>query len=84
VLENEKDKEGENIKRAVIRINGRQYEVAEGEEFLADKISSTEVNPEVLLVYDDKEVRLGKPLVKGARVKIEVVGEEKRKKDRHS
>jgi len=75
-----KDESEENIKQAVIRINGRQYEVAEGKEFLADRVSSTEINPEVLLVYDNKEVKLGKPLVKGVKVEVEMVGEEKGKK----
>lgn len=67
------------MKYAVIRIQGHQYKIAEGEEVLVDKLAS-EPNPEVLLVVNEDKVTVGKPLVDGAKVKLTVVGDEKGEK----
>jgi len=66
---------------AVIRIKGSQYKVSEGDEILVDKVGDKEeVEPEVLLVRDDKSVKIGVPQVKGAKVILKKLGEEKGKK----
>lgn len=60
------------MKYAVVKIGGTQYRVAEGDEVIVDKLSDKEKKklelPEVLLFIDDKEVKIGSPLVKGAKV----------------
>ncbi len=68
------------MKYAVIKLQGRQFKVKEGEEILVDKLIDQKVCPEVLLVVDDKEVKIGRPIVKNAKIKIKVVGEEKGEK----
>jgi len=68
------------MKRLVIRINGRQYEVAEGEEILIDRALGEKINPEVLLIFDGDLVKVGKPLVDKAKVELEVLGEVKGEK----
>ena len=58
---------------AVIEQGGKHYKVSEGDRL---KIELTDVSPEaktieldkVLLVSDGKEVKLGKPYLKGAKV----------------
>jgi len=64
---------------AVIRLQGHQYKVAEGEEILVDKISEKTPVIDVLLLVDDKKVHLGKPTL-NAKVDYKVLGEEKGKK----
>lgn len=60
-------------KFAVIRLNGRQYKVSEGEELLVDKMVDLKAEAEVLLVSDGEKVNIGKPSVKGAKVSLKVV-----------
>lgn len=68
------------MKRLVIRINGKQYEVAEGEELLIDRTLEKNIDPDVLLVFDDDLVKVGKPLVDKVKVELEVLGETKGEK----
>lgn len=64
------------MKYAVVRIGGKQYKVTQGQEILVDKISDLKkFEPEVLLVVDGEKVKVGKPLVKGAKVSFKVVKE---------
>ncbi len=62
---------------AVIETGGKQYRVQEGDilevERLDAKAGSTVSIPDVLAVSDGKELKVGTPLVKGAKVKAEVV-----------
>jgi large subunit ribosomal protein L21 len=60
-------------KYAVIRLQGKQYKVSEGEEILVDKMNDLKVTPEVLLVADGDSIKVGKPLVKDAKVSIKIV-----------
>ena len=65
---------------AVIRTGGKQFRVAPGElvriPALADKAAGDSVEfTEVLVSGDDNGVRLGAPLVDGARVTGTVVGQ---------
>ena len=69
-------KKSEIQKYAVIRVGGKQYKVEEGKEILVDKLTDPKkVNVEVLLLVDGEKVSVGKPLVKGAVVKVKVVTE---------
>ena len=64
------------MKYAVIRLKGHQYKVSEGEEFLVDKAVDG-LSPEVLLTVADDKVVVGKPVVTGAKIKLEAMGDEK-------
>jgi len=61
------------MKYAVIRLQGRQYKVAEGEELLVDKMNDLKLLPEILLVTDGEKVEVGKPVLKNAKVTLKVV-----------
>jgi len=59
---------------AVVRIKGVQYKVYEGDEILVDKFAKGEkLEPEVLLVKTKTSVKIGKPLVSGAKVSLKVL-----------
>jgi large subunit ribosomal protein L21 len=60
-------------KYAVIRLQGRQYKVSEGEELLVDKMNDLKLAPEVLLVADGEKVSVGKPVLKDAKVTLKIV-----------
>ena len=69
------------MKYAVIKINGKQYKVTEGQEILVDKISGKEIDSCVLLVVNDTEVLVGDPIVKKADIKLKIISDmEKGKK----
>jgi large subunit ribosomal protein L21 len=62
---------------AIIRTGGKQYRVQSGEqvrvEALAAEVGATVSLEEVLLVGTGEEVKVGAPLVSGAKVKATVV-----------
>jgi large subunit ribosomal protein L21 len=60
-------------KYAVIRLQGRQYKVSEGQELLVDKMNDLKLTPEVLLVADGEKVSVGKPVLKDAKVTLKIV-----------
>jgi large subunit ribosomal protein L21 len=64
---------------AIFRDGGRQYRVTEGETLLVDlrgdEPGSTIEFPEVLVLEHGDGIRVGQPLVGGAKVIAEVVGE---------
>jgi len=61
-------------KYAVVRIGGKQYKVTEGKEILVDKLTDPKkFDVETLLAVDGEKVRVGKPVVKDAKIKIKVV-----------
>lgn len=69
---------------AVIRTGGKQYRVAEGDTLRVEKLpgekgSSVELT-EVLLLGEGAEVKVGQPLVAGAKVRAEVVDQGRGKK----
>jgi len=68
------------MKYAIIRLQGHQHKVTEGQELLVDSLGGKKPNPEVLLLVNDKEVQIGTPVLKNAKVAIKVLGEEKGKK----
>lgn len=69
---------------AVVKTGGKQYRVAEGDVLKVEKLDA-EVGKkimldEVLMIGDEKGVKVGEPLVKGANVTAEVLEQKKDKK----
>lgn len=64
------------MKYLVIRVNGKQYKVKEGEEFLVDKILSEKPEAEVLLSVDGEKVEVGTPTLGDSKLKIKVLEKE--------
>lgn len=69
---------------AIVDINNKQYKVEEGKYILVDlmgKEAGSKVTlDKILMVSDGKSVNLGKPLVEGASISAEVLGNIKDKK----
>src|SRR5262249_60250490 len=69
---------------AIIRTGGKQYRVAPGDVIRIEKLAGqagTDVEfTEVLMTADGETVRLGTPLVSGARVTAQVIQQGKAKK----
>ena len=69
---------------AIIRTGGKQYQVAPGErvrvEKLAGEIGDTVELADVLLVADGEDVKIGQPVVDGAKVTAQIVEQDKAKK----
>lgn len=70
---------------AIIRDRGMQYRVQQGEILSIDLLDGVEPGSqieisEVLLIGGGDEVKVGSPLVSGARVRAEVLGEKKGEK----
>lgn len=73
-------------KYAIIQLQGKQFRVQEGDEFVVDRLeqaagSSLEVSDVLLLVNGDKR-QIGQPIVAGAKVSLEVVKEQRGEKIR--
>jgi len=65
---------------AIIKTGGKQYKVSEGDVLTIEKMTDSHQGDkvtfdEVLLVDRDGEVKIGTPLVSGAKVSAEVVEE---------
>lgn len=67
-----------DAKYAIVRIKGTQYKVVEGNDLLVDKLDVGDVPGEVLLEVDNGKVAIGKPEIKGAKVKFKVVAQEEK------
>lgn len=68
---------------AVVRTGGKQYRVKEGDLLKVEKLTQdvgAKLSLEVLLVGEGADVKLGAPVVSGARVEAEVVSHGKRRK----
>jgi large subunit ribosomal protein L21 len=69
---------------AVIRTGGKQYRVAPGDvvriERLSGDVGSAVEFGEVLIAADDAGIRVGRPLVEGARVLGQIVAQTRDKK----
>jgi len=63
-------------KYVVLKLQGKQYKVSEGENFYVDKLTDKKLEPEVLLVVDGEKVKVGKPTVKDVKLKLKVLDEE--------
>lgn len=69
---------------AIIEACGKQYKVLKGETVFFEKLDAQEGKKvtfdKVILVSDDKEVKVGNPYVKGVKVEGKVVSHGKGKK----
>jgi large subunit ribosomal protein L21 len=69
---------------AIIRTGGKQYQVAPGEHVRVEKldgnVGDTIEFADVLLVADGEDVRIGRPVVDGAKVMARIVEQDKAKK----
>ncbi len=66
---------------AVIKTGGKQYDVREGDrieiEKIEGKVGDKVVFDQVLLMDDEKEVQLGKPILEGAKVEGKILEQTK-------
>lgn len=66
---------------AVVRTGGRQYRVSTGDVLDVEKIEQPKGSrielSDVLLAVDDEDVRIGKPVLEGARVVARIVSQVK-------
>ena len=64
--------------KAVVRVGGKQYIVAEKETLLVDRLpdGTKELTLEPLMVFDGKDAKVGAPLVSGVKIKAKVVEDE--------
>jgi large subunit ribosomal protein L21 len=60
------------MKYAVLRSQGHQYRVSEGEEFLVPKVEK-DIEYDVLLTVDGETLTVGDPIVKNAKVELKIV-----------
>ena len=61
--------------KAVIKLGGKQYIVAEKERLLVDRLpdGTKDLSLDALLIVDDKDVKIGTPNVKDIKVKAKVI-----------
>ena len=69
---------------AIIRTGGKQYQVAEGDRLRVEKLvgevgDTVELN-DVLMIADGEAVKVGQPVVEGAKVAAKIVEQGKGKK----
>lgn len=63
-------------KYVVIRLQGKQYRVSEGDEILVGKAQDPKnIDAEVLLLADGAKVKVGKPTLKDIKIKLKVLAE---------
>lgn len=71
---------------AVVKIQGKQYQLSEGQVLIIDKIEYKTGEKitfnEVLLLVNDKTVQIGQPLVKDVKITAEVIEQFKGEKIR--
>ncbi len=68
---------------AVISTGGKQYTVSEGDVIKVEKLSAAageKINLDVLMYADGDNLKVGAPIVDGAKCEAEVLGEGKDKK----
>ena len=69
---------------AIIRTGGKQYQIAEGDRLRVEKLTgevgdTVELN-DVLMIADGEAVKVGQPVVEGAKVTAKIVEQGKDKK----
>lgn len=74
------------MKYAIIQLQGKQFQVSEGDEIVVDRLDKAEGDKfsvsDVLLVVDGDKRKIGQPIVKGAKVDCELISNDKGKKIR--
>ncbi len=63
------------MKYAIVRIGGRQFKIEEGKQLTVDRFDGKV--EEILLFVDEDDVRIGRPLVSGVKVKTKILEEGK-------
>ena len=73
-----------NSKFAVIKLAGSQLKVFEGKEYEVGKLPGKKGDKieikDVLLIWDGKDTKIGKPLVEDAKVALEITSQKKGEK----
>ena len=74
----------EEFMYAIVRTGGKQYQVTQGERLRVEKLegevgSSIDLN-DVLMVVNGEEVKVGQPVLEGARISAKIVEQGKGKK----
>jgi len=72
-----------NMKFSVIKTGGKQYKVQEGDTLMVEKLEhdgAKVVFDEVLLLSNEKDVKVGQPFISGAKVEAKVIEDGKDKK----
>lgn len=61
--------------KAVVKVGGKQYIVAEKETLLVDRLpdGTKELTLEPLMVFDGKDVQIGAPAIAGIKIKATVL-----------
>ena len=81
---NKETEEKKNEKFAVIKLAGTQLKVFEGKQYEVNKLKGEKGDKleieEVLLVHDGKDTKIGAPLVKDAKVSLEITSQKKGEK----
>ncbi|NLW55418.1 MAG: 50S ribosomal protein L21 [Firmicutes bacterium] len=68
---------------AIVETGGKQYRVAVGDQFNVEKIPGevgTQVELDRVLLIGGEEIKIGNPLVEGAKVKAEIIKQDKARK----
>lgn len=69
---------------AIVKTGGKQYKVAEGEVLEVEKLNGESgdevIFDQVLMVKNDDDVKIGRPLVENAKVTAKIVAQTKGKK----
>ncbi len=70
------------MKYAIIKVGPFQYNVEEGKEYTTPKFQADKklVVEDVLAVGEGDKLTIGTPMVKGAKVELEILGQEKGEK----
>jgi large subunit ribosomal protein L21 len=65
------------MKKAVIKLGGKQYVVAEKDTLLVDRLpdGTKDLTLDAMLIIDGKDVNVGTPTVKDVKVKAKVIDE---------
>lgn len=66
---------------AIVEIGGQQFKVGKDQKIFVNKLEGEEGSnvefDNVLLLADEKKIKVGEPLVKGAKVKAKILGHPK-------
>jgi large subunit ribosomal protein L21 len=66
---------------AILKTGGKQYKIKEGDKIKVEKLEGEEGTvitfDEVLFIGDEKEVKIGTPVVAGAKVEARIIKTEK-------
>ncbi len=74
----------DQIMLAIIKTGGKQYKVAPGQKIKIEKLEGKEGDSinfdDVLLVADDKEIKIGQPKVEGVKVTAKILKQDRAEK----